>query len=51
MNQSHNADLSICGPQAGWLHYCDGDNGGGGSGGASQKMCPSFGASCSAYTW
>ena len=28
-NQSHNTDLSIYGPQAGWLHYHDGDNGGG----------------------
>ena len=29
-NQSHNTDLSIYGPQAGWLRYRDGDNGGGG---------------------
>jgi hypothetical protein len=30
-NQSHNTDLSIYGPQAGWLRYHDGDNGGSGS--------------------
>jgi hypothetical protein len=31
-NQSHNTDLTIYGPQAGWLSYHDGDNGGGSSG-------------------
>jgi hypothetical protein len=31
-NQVCNTDLSIYGPQAGRLHYCDGDIGGGGSG-------------------
>ncbi len=31
-NRSHNTDLSIYGHQAGWLHYCDGDNGGSGGG-------------------
>ena len=29
-NRSHNTNLSIYGPQAGWLCYRDGDNGGGG---------------------
>jgi hypothetical protein len=29
-NQSCNVDLSIYGPQVGWLHYHDGDNGGSG---------------------
>jgi hypothetical protein len=28
--RNHNTDLSIYGPQAGWLHYRDGDNGSGG---------------------
>jgi hypothetical protein len=35
-NRSHNTNLSIYGPQAGWLCYCDGDNGGGSSGGTTR---------------
>jgi hypothetical protein len=37
-NRSHNTNLSMYGPQAGWLCYCDGDNGGGsgGSGGTTR---------------
>jgi hypothetical protein len=31
-------DLSIYGPQAGWLHYHDGDNGGSDSGGAARRF-------------
>ena len=29
-NRSHNTNLSIYGPQVGWLHHHDGDNGGSG---------------------
>ena len=37
-NRSRNTDLSIYGPQVGWLHYHDGDNGSGG-GGAEDLLC------------
>jgi hypothetical protein len=32
-------DLSIYGPQAGWLHYRDGDNGGSGTATQEDLLC------------